>query len=90
MLQENADAFMEAINADLGRPKMETLLGEVGAIIDRVLICAEQLEEWAKPVLLDVPEWQKSWNPTTHRAAKGTVLIISYARGIFLVALCRR
>lgn len=77
MLQENADAFMEAINADLGRPKMETLLGEVGAIIDRVLICAEQLEEWAKPVLLDVPEWQKSWNPTTHRAAKGTVLIIS-------------
>jgi aldehyde dehydrogenase (NAD+) len=77
MVQENADALMASFTADLGKPKMEGLVGEVGAIIDRAMICAEMLKEWAKPVEVDVPEWQKSWNPMVHRYAKGTVLIIA-------------
>ena len=77
MVQENADDLMASIAADLGKPKMEALLAEVGAIIERAIICAEKLEEWAKPTVVEVPEWQKSWNPTVHHSAKGTVLIIS-------------
>ncbi|KAG5636061.1 hypothetical protein H0H81_009232 [Sphagnurus paluster] len=62
---------------DLGKPRMESIFAEIAAIYDRAIICAQKLEEWTKPEAVDVPDWQKSWSPTIHRAAKGTVLIIS-------------
>lgn len=77
MIQENADIFIASLLADLGKPKMESVLGEVGVTIDRAMVCAEKLEEWTKPEVVEVPKWQKPWNPTIHRVAKGTVLIIS-------------
>jgi aldehyde dehydrogenase (NAD+) len=77
MLQENLDALLDSLVADLGKPKMESLIAEVGPIFQRAITCAEKLEEWTKPELPEVPEWQKSWNPTIHRVAKGTVLIIA-------------
>ncbi|KAG6811609.1 hypothetical protein H0H92_006624 [Tricholoma furcatifolium] len=78
MLQENADAFADALAADLGKPRTEVFMCEVGAVIEKALICAKNLEEWTKPTAVEVPDWQKTWSPTVHRAAKGTVLIIAY------------
>ncbi|PFH47735.1 hypothetical protein AMATHDRAFT_67022 [Amanita thiersii Skay4041] len=77
MAKENGDALAAAVNADLGRPKLETFLGEVGPIIERCMICADKLEEWTKPERVEVPDWMKLWNPTVYKAAKGTVLIIA-------------
>jgi len=77
MVQENAEAFAESLAADLGRPKMEAYFAEVGVIVERSLICAEKLEEWTKPELVDVPDTVKSWRPTIHKSGKGTVLIIA-------------
>lgn len=77
MLQENAETFADAIYADLGRPRMEAYMAEVCVIINRAMICAEKLEEWAKPEVVDVPDWQKAWSPTIRKMPKGTVLIIS-------------
>ncbi|GLB44380.1 putative aldehyde dehydrogenase family protein [Lyophyllum shimeji] len=77
MMQENADALAESLALDLGRPRMEAYFAEVGAVMDRAIICAQKLEEWTKPESVDVPDWQKSWSPTIHKASKGTVLIIS-------------
>ncbi|RDB17524.1 Aldehyde dehydrogenase family 3 member B1 [Hypsizygus marmoreus] len=77
MMQENSDAFVEALAADLGRPKLESLVAEVCVVIDRAMICAEKLDEWTKPEKVEVPDWQKSWSPTIHKGSKGTVLIIS-------------
>ena len=77
MLQENAEAIAEALDADLGKPKLETYLEEVCLILDRAMICAEKLEGWAKPEMVEVPEWQKVWSPTIYKASKGTALIIA-------------
>ncbi|KAG5338228.1 hypothetical protein C0989_007898 [Termitomyces sp. Mn162] len=77
LTQENADAFANALAADLGRPRLEAFLGEVGPVFERALACAEKLEDWAKPTQVEVPVWQKSWNPTVYKRSKGTVLIIS-------------
>ena len=77
MAQDNAEAFAAAIHADLGRPKVEVYAAEIGPIVERSIICAEKVEEWARPELPQVPEWVKPWKPTVYKAPKGTVLIIS-------------
>jgi aldehyde dehydrogenase (NAD+) len=77
MMQENPKALIDAIYADLGRSPMETYLAEISPILERAMICAEKLEEWAKPEEVDVPDWQQSWSPTIRKMPKGTVLIIS-------------
>ncbi|KAG6852860.1 hypothetical protein C0991_008495 [Blastosporella zonata] len=77
MVQENTDVLAEALAADLGRPRQEAFMAEIGAVIEKALICAEKLEEWAKPAQVKVPDWQKSWSPTIHKGSKGTVLIIA-------------
>ncbi|KAG6806870.1 hypothetical protein H0H93_002302, partial [Arthromyces matolae] len=77
MVQENADAFADAIGADLGKPRQEVFMAEIGAVIEKCLICVEKLDEWAAPTQVDVPDWQKPWNPTIYKGSKGTVLIIA-------------
>jgi aldehyde dehydrogenase (NAD+) len=77
MAQENADALADALAADLGRPRQEAIMAEVGVVIDRSIACAQKLEEWTKSEVVDVPEWQRGWNAMIHQRPKGTVLIIS-------------
>ncbi|KAG6878667.1 hypothetical protein C0992_007735 [Termitomyces sp. T32_za158] len=77
LVQENADAFAEALAADLGKPRLEAFAGEIGPVLERTLTCVEKLDEWSKPTQVEVPDWQKSWNPTIYKRSKGTVLIIS-------------
>ncbi|KAJ7351286.1 aldehyde dehydrogenase [Mycena albidolilacea] len=77
MMQENAEAFAEALTEDLGKPKLESYSFEIGAILERSLIGAQRLDDWAKPIPVDSPDWQKPLKPTVYKAAKGTVLIIA-------------
>ncbi|KAJ7113375.1 aldehyde dehydrogenase [Mycena epipterygia] len=77
MVQENGDAFAEALAKDIGKPKIEVYFSEIGAIVERCLMSVQALDEWAKPIAVEVPDWQKPWNPTIYKSAKGTVLIIA-------------
>ncbi|KIJ61768.1 hypothetical protein HYDPIDRAFT_96028, partial [Hydnomerulius pinastri MD-312] len=77
MAQNEAEAFCEAIGKDLSKPRTEVLMAEVGAVIDRTIKSAQQVDEWAKTEYPEVPDWQKGWKPTLLKAPKGTVLIIS-------------
>ncbi|KAG6918470.1 hypothetical protein DXG01_014097 [Tephrocybe rancida] len=91
MVQENAEIFAQSLADDLGRPRQEAFMAEIGAVIDKVLICAEKLDEWTKSATVEVPDWQKSWSPTIHKGSKGTVLIIvpwNYPMILSLQPLC--
>ncbi|KAF8144278.1 aldehyde dehydrogenase [Mycena galopus ATCC 62051] len=77
MLQDNAEAFGEALEKDLGKPKLEVYGFELGGLIERALLAVERLDNWAKPVSVNAPDWQKPLKPTVYKTAKGTVLIIS-------------
>ncbi|KAJ6583366.1 hypothetical protein DFH09DRAFT_1308887 [Mycena vulgaris] len=35
------------------------------------------LDDWAKPVTVEVPDWQRPWKPTVYKGAKGIALIIA-------------
>ncbi|KAJ7214515.1 aldehyde dehydrogenase, partial [Mycena pura] len=77
MLQQNHDAFADALEKDLGKPRVEVYNHEVGASIARSIASARALEDWDRPVVVDAPDWQKPWKPTVYRAGKGTVVIIA-------------
>ena len=53
-------------------------MAEVGAVVSRSLICAEKLSEWTAVEPLDVPDWQKPWNPRVEKRPQGVALIIAY------------
>ncbi|KAH7908395.1 aldehyde dehydrogenase [Hygrophoropsis aurantiaca] len=77
MCQEKYEDFYEALQIDLGKPRVEVLLGEVGAVIARATKSEQQVAEWAKPEHPEVHGEHAKWNPTVHKAPRGTVLIIS-------------
>ncbi|KAG1721175.1 uncharacterized protein EDB91DRAFT_301128 [Suillus paluster] len=77
MAQNEQELICGALHKDLGKPKTEVLMAEVGALIQIAVKSAEQLPEWAKTEYPEVPDWQKSWKPTLHKAPRGTVLMIS-------------
>ncbi|EIW76927.1 aldehyde dehydrogenase [Coniophora puteana RWD-64-598 SS2] len=75
--QENADAIVEALSKDLRKPRLESLMIEVGLIVDRSIKSAAQLDEWAAPEHPEVVDFMKPWQPTIYKAPKGAVLIFA-------------
>jgi aldehyde dehydrogenase (NAD+) len=84
MAQENESQFLDAIHKDLGKPRLETMLADLGSVVYAVSTAVEKLEEWAAPVKPEVPAWRASWDTTTYRTPKGAVLIIAYVRLILI------
>ncbi|KAK0202984.1 aldehyde dehydrogenase [Desarmillaria ectypa] len=78
MVQDNKDLFAQALFNDVGKPAMEAYSYEISPILERVMIAATNLPEWAKPEhkteLFD-PN-QKAWNPKVYFAPKGVALVI--------------
>lgn len=76
LLKDNQEALVEAIQKDLGRPKMETMFAEVQVMINDCVETVAHLDKWAK----DESKWAGiTW--ATHKAVvrkepKGSVLVL--------------
>jgi len=81
MLQDNHKAFAEALYQDLGKPAFEVYTTELNVMIDRAILSAKRIPEWAAEKNLeghpDIPPPQKRWKPRVTPTPKGAVLIIS-------------
>ncbi|KAG2740391.1 aldehyde dehydrogenase [Suillus brevipes Sb2] len=77
MAQNERELICDALKKDLGKPKTEVLMNEIGSTIEIAVKSAQRLPEWAKTEYPEVADWQKPWNPTIYKAPRGTVLIIS-------------
>jgi aldehyde dehydrogenase (NAD+) len=78
--RENADSIASCIFTDLGRSKQETMMAEVGPVIERSLLAAKNLGEWVGGDYgeeVKLGGWQKDWKAKIERRAKGVVLIIA-------------
>lgn len=64
LAQNEADVICDALAKDLAKPRVEVLMGEVGAIVERATKSADQLDVWAAAEHPEVPDWQKGWKPT--------------------------
>ncbi|KAG7444342.1 aldehyde dehydrogenase [Guyanagaster necrorhizus] len=78
MVQDNKDLFAEALFKDVGKPAMEAYSYEISPILERVIIAATNLPEWAKPEhktdLFD--PHQRAWSPKVYFVPKGVALVI--------------
>jgi aldehyde dehydrogenase (NAD+) len=83
--RENADAIASCILTDLGRPRQETIMAEVGGVIERSLLAAEQVEKWLggdDGEEIKLGGWQKGWKAKVEKRAKGVVLVIACVDGL--------
>ena len=76
MLKEHQSDFLEAVEADLGKPPLETNNVELAPIFKACLHTIEKLEEWTAPHKPAVEDWKSTWDTTVYRVPKGAALII--------------
>lgn len=78
-MQENGDALAESIYLDMGKPRLEVYLTEIGPLVERSIICAKKVAEWASDDdrSADVDDWMKSWQPRVRKEPKGVALIVA-------------
>ncbi|KAF8996989.1 aldehyde dehydrogenase [Cyathus striatus] len=79
LVQDNAEIFADALHADLGRPKVEAYMAELGPLVKRSLVAAERLKEWMaeEDVSEKVEVWQRGWKPRIRREPRGVGLIVA-------------
>ena len=71
--------LLDAIHLDLGKPRVEVMVADMGPVVSFVVEAIEKLEEWAAPESVDdVPAYQSNWSPMKYKMPKGKVLLISY------------
>lgn len=80
MAQDHTEEFVDALYKDLGKPRLEAILQEVGPIVERSVLCAKKVAEWAKDEdkSSEVEDWVKSWKPRVRKEPKGVALIIAW------------
>uniref|UniRef100_A0A7S1M0Q3 Aldehyde dehydrogenase n=1 Tax=Alexandrium catenella TaxID=2925 RepID=A0A7S1M0Q3_ALECA len=74
---EQSPAIMDAIHKDLGRPRMEALLGEVGTVVADADFALANLKSWMQPLSVPTPIMQRPAHSVVMREPKGVVLAIS-------------
>ncbi|EIM88943.1 NAD-aldehyde dehydrogenase [Stereum hirsutum FP-91666 SS1] len=77
LVRDNATLFEEALEKDLGRPRIETTLNETGGTISEAKLAYDMVSKWSKP---DSPAFNVTWfamKPKIRKEPKGVVLIIS-------------
>ena len=50
LIQDNEDAFVDAVRKDLARPVLETIIAEVNYVKSEINEALSKLDKWAKPV----------------------------------------
>ncbi|KAF8609342.1 NAD-dependent aldehyde dehydrogenase [Ceratobasidium sp. AG-I] len=77
MVKDNTDALLDALTADLGRPKLESSFLEIGSLVKETLEMYKSVEKWAKPEKAPFSLNFAAMKPVVRKEPKGVVLIIS-------------
>lgn len=76
LIQDNETQFIDAINADLGRPAMESDFGEIISIKNEIIDAVKNLHNWAKPERVFGGLAFALHNTSVRKDPKGTVLVL--------------
>ncbi|GAA5990771.1 hypothetical protein JCM10908_000008 [Rhodotorula pacifica] len=76
LIQDNEDKFVRALEQDFGRPRFETITGELNPAKQEINEVYAHLEKWAKPTRVSTTFMWKGVKPTVYHEPKGVTLII--------------
>ncbi|KAA1472621.1 aldehyde dehydrogenase [Dentipellis sp. KUC8613] len=78
MIQENEARLVAALHTDVGKPRLETTVADLGPVVYAVVDALKHLDEWSAPdKVAEVPEWRASWDTTVYKTPKGVALFIT-------------
>jgi aldehyde dehydrogenase (NAD+) len=77
MLVEKEDRIIDALVADLGKPRIEAFMTEIAFTINEIDHTFKHLNSWTKPEKVKVPFTFKPASATIHPQPLGTVCIIA-------------
>ncbi|KAF8322166.1 NAD-aldehyde dehydrogenase [Clavulina sp. PMI_390] len=76
MMQDNEERFQIALNADLGRPKLEATMLEIAPVLNEALIAHKKVAKWAAPESVPFDIKTFAMKGQVYKDPQGTVLII--------------
>ncbi|GAA5863483.1 hypothetical protein JCM3774_005309 [Rhodotorula dairenensis] len=76
LIQDNEDLLCRALEQDFGRPRFETVTGELNPAKQEINEVYAHLDQWAKPVRVQTSFTWKGVKPTVYQEPKGVVLVI--------------
>lgn len=76
-IYENEPAIYDALKADIGKPKMEAYITEVGQVTGAIRYAIKHLEKWMKPVKARTPLFLFPGRSQVIREPYGVVLIMA-------------
>ncbi|CEL57774.1 hypothetical protein RSOLAG1IB_02518 [Rhizoctonia solani AG-1 IB] len=77
MVKDNVEALQDALTADLGRPKLESLFLEINPLIKESIDVYKSVEKWARPDKAPFSLNFAAMKPVVRKEPKGVALIIS-------------
>lgn len=77
MFHDNADRFADALAEDLGRPRLESFLTDIGPIINEATWAHDHLDDWLKPEPLEEHPLYSLLDPSVVIEPKGVVAILN-------------
>lgn len=77
MMDENEGYLYEALKLDVGKPRFEAQLFEMGLVKNDCLLALAQLDSWMQPESVAVPPPFENWQPRIFRQPRGVALVIS-------------
>lgn len=77
MLEERETEFLDALAADLGKPRLEAWATDLGIVITEIEHALRHLTSWVKPERVWTPLVQRPGRAAIHREPFGVVLVIA-------------
>ena len=77
MLSEQEGAFVEALDADLGKHAAESWITELGYTSNEITHVLKELKSWTRPRSAPLPLWMRPARAKVVREPLGVVLVIS-------------
>ncbi|HEY3095821.1 MAG TPA: aldehyde dehydrogenase family protein [Acidimicrobiia bacterium] len=77
LLEEREDDLLDALAADLGKPRLEGWATDIGIVINEIEHALRHLAGWMKPERVWTPIAQRPARAAIHREPKGVVLVIA-------------
>src|SRR5688572_11145259 len=77
LLTEGEDELLDALAADLGKPRTEAWLSELALTLAEIDVMIDHLEEWAAPEKVKVPMLAQPGKAEIVREPLGVVLVIA-------------
>jgi aldehyde dehydrogenase (NAD+) len=77
LLVERERDLLDALAADLGKPRLEGWASDIGIVITEIEHALDHLARWMKPERVWTPLAQRPGRASIHREPKGVVLVIA-------------